>query len=233
MTNPFAQLDAALALALNHWAEHATAAGPILAWLASADLVKTTPFILMLIIAWHRQPFARSRPVVVQGLLGAGLAMALGRLLPAVLPFRFRPLNDPALGLHPVPGVSAGALDSWTAFPSDHGMLFGALVGAAFALDRRLGWAATAFVASLVLLPRMVLGYHYASDILAGVLLGLGCAWLAQRPWVARYAGQPLLAQERRHPAVFHAVAFVLLSQLAVLFGPLRTALGLAWKALH
>ena len=53
-----------------------------MAWLASADLVKTTPFILMLIIAWHRQPFARSRPVVVQGLLGAGLAMALGRLLP-------------------------------------------------------------------------------------------------------------------------------------------------------
>ncbi len=228
-----ARLDAAVAVALNHWGAGASTAGPLLAWLVGADLVKTLPFLLLLVAAWHWAPLPRYRLVVVQGVLGALLAMVLGRLLPLVLPYRARPLRDAELGLLLPPGVAPAALDGWTSFPSDHGLLCGALVGAVFALHRRLGWLALGFAAVVVWLPRLVLGYHYATDIVAGALLGLGCAWLAQRPAARARAGQPLLALAARRPAGFHALAFLLLVQLAQLFGPLRTGLGLAWMALR
>ena len=55
--------------------------------------------------------------------------------------------------------------------PSDHGTLAGAVLGALFLVDRRLGWTAVG-VGGLLAASRVYVGAHYPADVLAGLALG-------------------------------------------------------------
>jgi undecaprenyl-diphosphatase len=222
MIDAAVKLDAALSQALNGWIAGHSLPGRLLARVADANFIKTLPFIAMLLAGWHLAPAARNRPLVIQGFLGALLAIGLGRVLTIILPFRARPLHSPELGLQPVPGASPTALDQWTAFPSDHAMLFAALVWWGFLLRRGVGLALLGFAVCCIWLPRLLLGYHYLSDILAGALLGFACAFLAQRDVVLRWLGEPGWCLAERRPALFACLGFVLLMQLSMMFSPLR-----------
>jgi undecaprenyl-diphosphatase len=64
--------------------------------------------------------------------------------------------------------------------PSDHGTLAGAVIGALFLVDRKLGWAA-AVVGVLLAASRVYVGAHYPADVLAGLAFG---ALVAALGWV-------------------------------------------------
>lgn len=73
-------------------------------------------------------------------------------------------------------------------FPSDHATAAFAIAFAVFFLTRRVG---TGFLvgATLVALSRVFIGLHYPSDVVAGVLIGAGSAWIvvaAGMPFVDR-----------------------------------------------
>jgi undecaprenyl-diphosphatase len=73
-------------------------------------------------------------------------------------------------------------------FPSDHATAAFAIAFAVFFVSRRVG---TGFLvaATLVALSRVFVGLHYPSDVVAGVLIGAGSAWLvtaAARPLIVR-----------------------------------------------
>lgn len=73
-------------------------------------------------------------------------------------------------------------------FPSDHAAAAFAIAFAVFAFSRRAG-AGFLVAATLIGLSRIALGVHYPSDVLAGMLVGLGAATFvtsAGRPWVER-----------------------------------------------
>jgi len=73
-------------------------------------------------------------------------------------------------------------------FPSDHAAAAFAIAFAVFAFSRR-GGAIFLAAATLISLSRIALGMHYPSDVLAGMLVGLGSAMLvthAGKEWVAR-----------------------------------------------
>jgi undecaprenyl-diphosphatase len=55
--------------------------------------------------------------------------------------------------------------------PSDHGTLAGAVIGALFLVDRKLGSAA-AVVGVLLAGSRVYVGAHYPADVVAGLALG-------------------------------------------------------------
>ena len=73
-------------------------------------------------------------------------------------------------------------------FPSDHAAAAFAIAFAVFAFSRRAG-ALFLAAATLISLSRIALGMHYPSDVVAGMLVGLGSATLvthAGRVWVTR-----------------------------------------------
>lgn len=68
-------------------------------------------------------------------------------------------------------------LENGYSFPSEHTAVFFALTFVVFYLNKRLGWIF--FILSvLVALSRIVLGVHYMSDIIGGLLLGCVISFL-------------------------------------------------------
>ncbi len=221
-------MDWSCSTALNGLALAMPGLSRLAAFAAGADTFKTLGFVLLVVAAWHHPPREATRPLVLRASMGVLLAMVLGRILPALLPFRARPLHNPSLALATPPGVSPEALSGWTSFPSDHGMLFGALVVLAFALGRRVGWVALVFVVVGIWFPRLLLGYHFLSDIVVGAALGAGCVMLTLRlPQTATCAAL-LLRQEAARPALFYPLAMLALLQLAQMFVPLRASFSIA-----
>lgn len=175
---------------------------------------KALPVVLLLALtAWVA---ARQGRVAVRVLLTAaaawGLSMLLADLLWATVR-RPRPtevlaplLRTPeeqaacaslpsALALH-----SAGSTSP--AFPSRHALTVGVFVTALALARRRLGLVA-ALYGALVCLQRLYSGKHWPSDLLAGLLLGAGVAWLTWRalPGAAQRLGLAWLLRAPEPPA--------------------------------
>lgn len=107
----------------------------------------------------------------------AGLTFALAVLIDDILGalfFRVRPFTA---GVATVL-VSNPPLDS--GFPSGHAARAFALSQPVLMKDRVLGIIATVF-AVLVAISRVYVGVHYWSDVIAGALISIGCAYAAQR----------------------------------------------------
>lgn len=64
-------------------------------------------------------------------------------------------------------------------FPSQSTALYAAVAAGIYSLRRALGMWAWLGVGVLVALPRMYLGGHYLTDVLAGLVAGLGGYWMA------------------------------------------------------
>src|SRR5262249_31855041 len=103
-----------------------------------------------------------------------------------------------------------------------HATLFVALAVGVWCAHARAGALLLAYVTLVVLLPRIYLGMHYPTDIFAGAAIGGGIAWLANLKPARQRLPHPLLEWHRLSPGTFYACAFLLTSQIAVLFDPVR-----------
>lgn len=92
------------------------------------------------------------------------------------------------------PYQAHGVRHLWTSrsadasFPSDHASAAFAIAATVVLFDRLVGSLFVA-AAGLIALGRLVVGAHYPSDLLAGALVGTGCAVLVVR------LGAPLIAR--------------------------------------
>ena len=117
----------------------------------------------------------RRRSWVIAGAAVSGVIAWLASEGIGLLYFRPRPfaaLADVRLLINKSP------LDK--SFPSDHASIAFAIAFAVFFVDRRWG-VVLLTLAALVSIGRVFVGVHYPSDILAGALLGLICAFLVHR----------------------------------------------------
>jgi undecaprenyl-diphosphatase len=120
-----------------------------------------------------------ARRAAVSGTVSLGLAMAIAHVVSGLVdrprPFVAHP--------HVVHLFSAHAPDA--GFPSDHATAAFAIAMAVWLRDRRWG-AALLVLAALLAVGRVALGLHYPADVVAGALLGMGCALLVHAPAVRR-----------------------------------------------
>jgi membrane-associated phospholipid phosphatase len=115
-------------------------------------------------------------------LVAAAVAMLTNQAI-AHLWDRPRPFTS-----HPALTHVLSARSTDPSFPSDHAAAAFAIAFAVLVFSRRAG-ALFLAAATLIGLSRIALGMHYPSDVLAGMLVGLGSALLvtqAGRPWIAR-----------------------------------------------
>src|SRR5205823_6631646 len=122
--------------------------------------------------AWfrHRADAAR-RAAIIATFAGSMIALVVGRALALLLPFRLRPLHANTLALRLPYGMSLQTLHGWSAFPSDHAVMFFMLAFGMLAVSRRLGWALVIWVTLIEGFARVYALLHYPTDVLAGALI--------------------------------------------------------------
>ncbi len=221
--------DASLLHFFNEFAHRSWALDYFVVWLTRDEFQKGGIVALLLWWAWFwsGEKVERVREIVVSMSFAAPAAFLLSRLLSQLVPFRARPIHQPELGLRLAYTLSPDTLMNWSAFPSDHAALFFTYVTGLFLISRRLGWVALTQVSFIICLPRVYLGIHSPSDIVAGALIGFGMAWLFCRPAARRVLAGPILNWAKLHTALFYVGFFVYTCQVADSFGWVRDVLVL------
>jgi len=157
--------------------------------------------------------------------LGAGVVgILLARILALLLPFRVRPRFEPALHFIPPNGEASDAFMAWSAFPSDHAVLFSALAAGLCFISWRTGLLAMLYSFLIIDFPRVYLGFHYPTDILAGALLGAMLGYGMNLPPLRNRMAGVALQWESTTPGAFYAALFILSFQLSTMFESLRYA---------
>jgi undecaprenyl-diphosphatase len=195
------------------------------AWLvAKQALFRTVPVIALLWWVWFVRDDrnARAREIVVATLAACVLAEVLGVLASALVPFRLRPIHEPALHFTLPFMMSPRTLEGWSSFPSDHAALFFTLCAGVFAVSRRLGLWACAYSLVVICLPRVYLGVHYPTDILAGAAIGIFSAWLMTRESVLTVVTAPAMRWLRGHPQSFYLCFMVFSYLMCTMFDDVR-----------
>jgi membrane-associated phospholipid phosphatase len=155
-------------------------------------------------------------------------AMVVARGLARLLPYRERPFFDPGLHFQWPYHVDADQFIRWSSFPSDHAALFSALAMGLFFRSKRAGAVVFAYVMAVTFFPRIYMGYHWPSDILAGFVLGILVAYVALIPTVKSWSKR-LYEECNKHSGLYAALLFLLTYEIGTLFnGPrlLLTYLG-------
>ena len=174
-----------------------------------------------------------AREHILATLVGAIVSVGFARAFAQLLPFRQRPFLVTELHWVP-PFKSEGtlALEKWSAFPSDHAALLFSLSFGLLFISRRLGIFAMLYTLVVVCLPRIYLGVHAPTDLLAGGALGVGVAWIFNANGNRQRISTPALKLLQQSPGVFYAGMFLLTYQTADMFEHLRAILSATSKAM-
>lgn len=165
----------------------------------------------------------RGRRSVIAVLTGTILALLAERAVSLIVPFRVRPMFDPSL-VHPAYSVTlAPDLESWSAFPSGHATYFFAMAFGLAYLLRRFTIPIMLYTAGWICLPRLYLGVHYTSDIVAGAVIGTGVAWGSLRnEWIRSVVAGRALAFLKAKPDWFYLVAYLVSLEMVFMFNDIR-----------
>ncbi|MBV9009282.1 MAG: phosphatase PAP2 family protein [Verrucomicrobia bacterium] len=216
-------LDRAICAFVNRAAQHFGWLDQAIVVMSDSDLVKGGVVLALFWAIWFRVPARRDR--LLAALAGSLVALFIARLLAYVLPNRVRPLLDPSMHFTAPFGLSDQSnWTDWSSFPSDHAALFFAIVTGVTLANRRAGIFGWIYVIVAICFPRIYVGIHYPSDILAGAVIGVGCVMLIvewREFWVT-----PALRFIERHPAWGYGLLYLLTFQIATLFWDVRTFLS-------
>jgi undecaprenyl-diphosphatase len=221
-------LDTSVIAFVNQFAKRSWLFDQFVATISINKLVKGGVLVSLLWWAWFRNKdtLSKDREHVMATLLGCLLALAFTRVLLTMLPFRQRPLHDASLSFVLPHGVAETALDGLSSFPSDHAVLFFALVAGLFFVSRTLGFLGLIYAAVFIAAPRVYLGLHFPTDILAGAAIGVSFSLLFNL-WLP---GTAFLSRARQasytRPEFVYPVLFLMTFQIADLFESSRSVAG-------
>jgi undecaprenyl-diphosphatase len=162
------------------------------------------------------------RKTIIAIMFATVLAVVVTRILAAATPLRLRPIYVPNLEHHWSVPIDA-SFAQWSSFPSDTATYFWALAFGLIVLLPRLKVPIVLYTAGWICFPRVYLGYHYASDIVAGAVIGVAVAWAVLRAERLQSAIVPrVVAFADSRPHVFYAAAFLISFEMATVFWDIR-----------
>ena len=219
---------------LNQLAQRSPGFDSAVGMLSGATFLKGGLLMSVLLWFWFGkgEEQRRHRQVIVATAVACVLTIAVGRLLAFALPYRVRPLYNPELQFVVPYGFSA-SLRGWSSFPSDHAMIFATMATGLWFIRPAVGVVAHVYAVLLIAAPRVYLGLHHPTDVIAGMLLGIafGVAFNVEPVRVA-LARRPLGWVER-FPSAFYALGFLATIELATMFNEMRALATSLLAATH
>jgi undecaprenyl-diphosphatase len=169
---------------------HSPWARDALLFLQESEVALVVGLLAVLVLAIRDRRM--SLRALLSGAAAAGLALALGSLLWAVID-RPRPQRvyerllvtaeeQATCAAHPEALAMRTHGSKRPSFPSHHALSAGALAMVFWLAWRPVGIAAWLY-ALLVAYARLYAGKHWPSDVVAGLLLGAGVGWAVWRLW--------------------------------------------------
>lgn len=210
------------------------AADKAIAFLSNYHLLKGGVLVALMWWAWFSPVGiqARNRAHVMATLMGCFVAVLAGRAMPHFLPLRLRPLHDSDVDVRLAHGMARVVLDGASSFPSDHAVLFFSLSVGLLFVSRAVGLFAIGYTTLFIALPRVYLGLHYPTDILAGGLLGGLIAVLFNRYAASGVAVASVTRFSSLKPQFFYPLFFLVSYQIAELFEGVRALIFPALRVL-
>jgi hypothetical protein len=138
-------------------------------------------------------------------------------------------LREAGLNLHVPYGLNSGVLQGWSSFPSDHAAFFFALSVIFFFVCRRAGIFAFLYSVIVICLPRVYLGIHYPTDLLAGAMIGTGISCLALIAPLRMSATRPVLRYFDANPSVSYGCLSVLMYLIGTVCEPVPKLIHFAF----
>ncbi|WP_188758522.1 phosphatase PAP2 family protein [Edaphobacter acidisoli] len=200
----------------------------------STNRLLTTAFLSSILWwAWFRNDITgqsseqagvlcEDRKIITTGVILCILAIFMARALAVLLPFRERPLRNPALHFHLPFGLNTNNLFGWSSFPSDHATFFFALGMTIFCISRKLGIAVWCYSFFVACVPLVYQGIHYPTGILAGALIGTAIGSLNLNKRVRASLSSAPLRWVAQSPRTFYPCLFLITFLFGVLFNPVR-----------
>ena len=220
--------DHSIIVFCNQFAQRWHTFDSIIVFFSNSDLMKGGVMVAGLWWTWFR-PSSNSRlnrSYLLNALLGAVVALFIARILAHALPLRIRPILDPSLHFR----VPFGAPDQsnwtiWSSFPSDHAALFFALLTGIWLACRTAGIVLLFYVLIAISFPRIYIGIHYPTDVLAGAALGAGSVLLISWGKIRNLWSGRVLNWIEHWPAPGYALLFLVTFEIGTLFWDVRTFL--------
>jgi undecaprenyl-diphosphatase len=149
------------------------------------------------------------------------------------LPFRLRPLHEESLHFLLPFGMTTTVLEGWSSFPSDHAVLFIALSTGLLFVSRWVGTFSLSYTVLFIGFPRVYLGLHYPTDIIAGAIIGMTIALLGNIYLVQSTLIQSITNWSYSKPNLFYPLFFLLTYQIAELFDHSRSLVSAVIKLIR
>ncbi|MDY7547127.1 phosphatase PAP2 family protein [Glaciimonas sp. CA11.2] len=231
-----------LNLAVFNWLGQYTTASAafnqILHYMAGSDLVKGFPFMGVIWFFWLRENDSKlnTRRIIIATLIGCIIAAGIARGVNNLGQFQPRPIANLLLTHYDYVGLpppESQDLYIWNSFPSDHAALFFGFATGIFLISRIFGIYTYIYVLLFIALPRIYLGLHYTTDIIAGAIMGTGLVLLCNRARFIRLYDNQFNALSRRYPAAIQAIIFVSCTEICLLFYDVRLLFHGLSKYLH
>jgi undecaprenyl-diphosphatase len=216
--------DANIILFVNGFATKSWTFDRSLAFISNHNFIKAGLVVSMLWWAWfcNREAQTERRKYVLAAILLSFAALFLARVLAFALPFRVRPLQNPEFIFRLPYDITADTLDRWSSFPSDHAVMFFALSTSLWFISRNMGLVALVYSALVICLPRIYIGYHYPTDIIAGAFIGAFMGSLVRVGKIRSLLASLPMAWKQRYRAAFYVCYFIVTYEMANLFDDVR-----------
>jgi undecaprenyl-diphosphatase len=138
-----------------------------------------------------------------------------------MLPYRARPILNPNFNFT-FELDKFSYLNTWSSLPSDHAVLFFSLATGTYLISKKWGIISFAYVIIFISFPRIYLGFHYLTDIIAGAGIGILITCIISCQKTIQLLSKKTLALSIKFPGVFYACFFILSYQIASMFEQTR-----------
>ena len=221
----FEQTDRALTLSANQFAGRSLVLDKFVNHIVYLPLLNGGVFLAAYWWLWFEADettVCAQRRNVVASLLAAIVIAGVSHLLKTLLQLHYLPLHYPDLGMRLSLVVALTPINDVGSFPSTHAALFFSLSVPLWMRSRWLGTAAVVWTLLVICLPLLYLGWHWASDVVAGAVFGVALMLLLRRLIGATGLPDRVVRFSATNPPAFYAIAWLFALQFALLFGDVR-----------